>query len=237
MEMRQAIMDNMARNLSRQPEKQLGVDFLAKSVRARDGGVDAQQASWSRPAEQKHRQDHPTVADLKTAIAHSPIEFPPGPEQVRAGEAGDAPGRRASSHAEARAQSATKLILLPSSPMRCDVRDSNFGRLRSWMASGIARRSRAIAGTRSRGATKPIRTACPRDLSRTSNVVRGSGGMLIDRPGMTDAERQQLAASRAAREREQAEALQAATAKAQSRWAAGVRVKQHPYLTSKGISG
>ena len=71
------------------------------------------------------------------------------------------------------------------------------------------------------------------------NFKRGEGVRWhADRPTqpMTDAERQQLAASRVAREREQAEALRAATAKAQSRWVAGVRVKQHPYLRSKGIS-
>ena len=68
-EMRQAIMENMARNLSRRSEKQLGVDFIARAGRAMDGGMDAEQSAW------------PSVGDLQALVEHSPIKLPRGPEE------------------------------------------------------------------------------------------------------------------------------------------------------------
>jgi phage/plasmid primase-like uncharacterized protein len=71
------------------------------------------------------------------------------------------------------------------------------------------------------------------------NFKRGDGiRWHAERPAtpMTDAEREQLARRKAARQSEQEAALQAATARAQTRWKAGLPVRDHPYLKAKGIA-
>ena len=71
------------------------------------------------------------------------------------------------------------------------------------------------------------------------NFKRGEGiRWRSERPSaaMTEADREALTAARAAREREHAAAREAATAKAQARWQTGRAVRQHPYLTAKGIT-
>jgi hypothetical protein len=43
-----AVLDNMGRNLSRQPTKTLATDFLERAVHLRSGTIDAKQAAWFR---------------------------------------------------------------------------------------------------------------------------------------------------------------------------------------------
>ena len=46
--LREAVLDNMGRNLSRQPTKTLATDFLERAMHLRSGTVDAKQAAWFR---------------------------------------------------------------------------------------------------------------------------------------------------------------------------------------------
>jgi conjugative relaxase-like TrwC/TraI family protein len=239
-EMRQAVIDNMARNLSRQPEKQLGVDFLAKSAGARGGGMDAQQASWTKPAARwrGHKQHaHQAVADLKNAIAHSPIKLLPGPEQVRREKrsmrpAAERPKPPRTTHLREHADVVAEFADA--------LRREGFQLRGAPVMDGKWQREK-VEGDR--GHTKSGRYRAFTDglpAGFIQNFKRGDGVTWhVDRPttsAMTDAERQQLAASRAKRAQEQAEMLSIATTKAQDRWAAGTRVTQHPYLKAKGIT-
>ena len=62
-----AIIENMARNLSRHPEKQLASDFLAKANRIRKGAIRSMQAAWHR-AEVREAAGKP-AATMATQLA------------------------------------------------------------------------------------------------------------------------------------------------------------------------
>ena len=219
-EMRQAIMDNMARNLSRLPEKQLGVDFLAKSVRDRDSGMDAQQAAWTNPTpQQTHTQDHPTVVDLKTAIAHSPIKLLPGPEEIRretrsmrpAAERPKTP-RPTPSQADVHAEFADALRREGFQLRGAPIMDGKWHREKVESDKGHTKSGRYKAYT----------DGLPAGFIQ--NFKRGEEiNWRSDRPAqtITEADLARIAADRAAREHEQAADLQAAATRAQSRWDGG----------------
>jgi hypothetical protein len=55
------ILDNMARNLRRQPEKTLATDFLETARRVQRGAVNAGKAFWHRPGRVEERQAVPII--------------------------------------------------------------------------------------------------------------------------------------------------------------------------------
>ena len=181
-EMRQAIMDNMARNLSRQPEKQLGVDFLAKSVRARDGGVDAQQALGPGRPSRNIEQDHPTVADLKAAIAHSPIELLPGPEQVRREKrAMRQCAVRPHTPRPERRRDQADIVAEFAEALRREGFQVRSAADDGWQVAPREGRGRSRARDMS-GRYKAIRTACPAGFVQNFKPARASVAVRIDRP-------------------------------------------------------
>ena len=239
-EMREAIMANMARNLSRQPEKQLGVEFIDRSIDLDYGAVGGHQASWfresARPTPGRSPGRRPHRSRGETRAVSEDRKLPPGSEQVRREKRSMRPAAErpktprpesARDHADIVAEFADAL------------RQEGFQLRGAPVMDGTWQREK-VEGDR--GHTKSGRYKAYTDglpAGFIQNFKRGEGiRWQAERPmpAMTDAERQHLAASRAARAREQAEALEIATAKAQDRWAAGMGVKQHPYLTAKGIS-
>ena len=62
-EMRQAIRENMARNLSRQPEKGLAVDFINAGMDVFRGSVNGMQAAWHRSTEAAAAEREPDLAN------------------------------------------------------------------------------------------------------------------------------------------------------------------------------
>ena len=61
-DMRQAVIENMARNLSRQPEKTLAVDFIDMASDVQRGSVDLQQAAWYRSERAEAAGKEPSLA-------------------------------------------------------------------------------------------------------------------------------------------------------------------------------
>ena len=237
-EMREAIMANMARNLSRQPEKQLGVEFIDRSINVERGSINRHQASWfkqSEPARPKRRQQE--RATTQKTVRHERVKLlaGPDPEQVRREKRSMRQTNRATptpprptptrDRADAVAELAEALrregFQLRSEP----ILDGKWHRERVEGDRGHTRSGRYRAFDDGRPA------------GFIQNFKHGDGirwAASRESP-MTDAERQQLAARRAARAQEQAETLRMATTRAQAQWRGGIRVQDHPYLQAKGI--
>jgi phage/plasmid primase-like uncharacterized protein len=238
-ELHGAVVENIGRNLSRQPEKLLGVDFLERAITGNIGGVASEQAAWfqARPA-QAPPAAAATVQTMRNMIAASPIKLLTGPEQVRQ-------QKRSMRDAAQR----------PKQPPQRQPKQRERGDVVAELADALRRE-----GFKLRGA--PVldgqwhREQVEGDKGRTmsgrykayadglpagfiQNFKRGEGVKWVsERPAeaMTEDQRRALAEARAARDRQDAEALEAATAKAQGRWNAGrAPVRSHPYLTAKGI--
>ena len=238
-ETRAEIMANMARNLSRKPEKALGVDFIERSIDADYGCVDAHQAAWFRTPEQpRHRGQR---------AQPKPKERPREQKLIgRQARPAQQPVRQEKRAVRPAAQR-------PKQPQRQPQRDR--GDVVAELAEALRRE-----GFKLRGA--PVldgqwhREQVEGDKGRTmsgryrayddgvpagfiQNFKRGAGVKWVSerpREAVTEAERQAQAAAKAARDRENAAALAAATAKAQARWQAGRGpVRSHPYLAAKGI--
>jgi phage/plasmid primase-like uncharacterized protein len=64
---RDAIIENMARNLSRQDEKQLGTDLVEQAVEIRRGGIHGMQAAWHREEVAAAAQQPAPVATVQQA--------------------------------------------------------------------------------------------------------------------------------------------------------------------------
>jgi phage/plasmid primase-like uncharacterized protein len=238
-EMRQAIMDNMARNLSRQPEKMLGVEFLDRGLDVSHGGVNTEQAAWFRPApsapKPEQRPDPSTVEALKTAIEHSPIKLLRGPEEARRERRST---RRAAERPNRQRQQGRDRVDV-AAEFADALRREGFLLRGAPVMDGKWHRERVEGdkGHTKSGRYKAYDDGLPAGFIQ--NFKRGEGiRWRSERPAppMTDADRQQFDDARAARQREQSVALQGATEKAQARWKTGRRVERHLYLETKGIN-
>ena len=239
-EMRAEILANMARNLSRKPEKALGVDMIEQAIDAEYGGIDTHQASWFRAPEQSHHRQQPAQP--------KPKERPREQKLIARQD------RPAQHQARQETRSARPEAQRPKQPQRQPQRDR--GDVVAELADALRREGFKLRGAPvmdgqwhreqvegDKGPTKSGRYKAYDDgvpAGFIQNFKRGEGiRWRSERPraAMTGPEREAQAAARAARDRENAAALEAATAKAQARWQAGLRpVRSHPYLTAKGIS-
>jgi phage/plasmid primase-like uncharacterized protein len=242
-EMRAEIIANMARNLSRKPEKALGVDMIDRSLDGVEyGAVDSHQAAWHR---------------TETAPRPAPREQPRAQPKERPQPKPKEPQKLIGAdlrQAKQEKRSARPAAERPKQPHPRPQRDR--GDVVAELADALRREGFKLRGAPvldgqwhreqvegDRGQTKSGRYKAYDDgvpAGFIQNFKRGEGiRWRSERPreAMTEAEREAQAAAKRARDRENAAALEAATAKAQAKWDAGLRpVRQHPYLTAKGIS-
>jgi len=237
-EMRQAIIDNMARNMSRETEKGLGVDFLDRGLNINYGSINTQQAAWFKSANHSKPatpREAATVEAIRTCIDHSPIKLLPGPEELRQQKrsmrsAAERPKRpkpkQDATRMEAQAEFADALrqsgMRLKGEP----VMDGKWHRVpvegdRGHKMSG---RYRGYLDGKPAGFIENFKSGQADRWHSEQPVAQ-----------MTAEQIRQREADRMARESERHAAKDRAAMRAATTWASAKPVRQHDYLTRKGV--